>query len=189
MVDDSGSKSADPAGDDLWKAPAAPKPRKGEPANPALPPPTGPRYEFPVHAEGHSDGRRVLIIVGCVVLALVGIGFAFAKLVFPVFDAQREKEADTYAKMDVSTLGRDIATYYVDYDGPPPEITVVNGRYHLDAGSNYLEYNDEIVSPGVRFGGITGTGFLDWCVWVTNSDGKYKDFEYSAQRGLQQGRC
>jgi type II secretory pathway pseudopilin PulG len=128
------------------------------------------------------------VVVSIVVAVLVLVGFALA-VVSPLFNAQSAKAADTNAKADVSTLGRDIAMYYVDNVGPVPEITIIDGRYHLNTGTSRSGYNDEPVSPGVQLGGVNGTGPMDWCVWVTNPKGVYQDFQYSAQRGLEIGSC
>ena len=90
---------------------------------------------------------------------------------------------DQAAEYDVSTLWVAVATWYVDNDGAPPAVVVLNGRYLVDG--------DDVgpVTPNVQFGGITGTGPDDWCVWVTNPSGAQRDFEYSAQWGLSQGSC
>jgi competence protein ComGC len=131
----------------------------------------------------HTNLVAILSIVGASFIIMV-IGFILMVLV-PISRAQEAKLADTQAKSDVATLGRDIALYHVDHAGPPPQISVVDGEYHLVGA--YPPYNVEIMGPGVEFGGVTGTGPTDWCVWVTNPDGEYKDFEYSAVDGLQQG--
>ena len=46
-----------------------------------------------------------------VVMIIIGI---LAAIAIPVFLNQREKARDTAATSDVSTLGKEIATYYVD---------------------------------------------------------------------------
>jgi hypothetical protein len=152
-------------------------------------PPTGPAFELPPAEAKRQKARGTLrttgIVVGCIVVA----GFILAPIVGPVFNAQRAKANDLNAKADVATLGKGIAIYFVDNDGPPPDITVIDGKYHLDAPPSSYQENDTPVSPGVRFGGVEGTGYTDWCVWVTHPDGEYKVFKYSAQRGLEQGRC
>ena len=87
------------------------------------------------------------------------------------------------AKADVALLGKEVATWYVDHEGGPPGVTTSGGEYavdHVVVGT---------ISPNVQFGGITATGATDWCVWVTNPNGDLKDFEYSAEWGLNQGSC
>ncbi len=93
------------------------------------------------------------------------------------------KEADTDAKTDVSTLGHEIATYYVDNVDPDPTITIQDGRYYL------LDTYIWDVSTGNRVTDQYYNGYTDWCVEVTNDLGYYKTFTYSAQDWLQQGTC
>jgi type II secretory pathway pseudopilin PulG len=123
----------------------------------------------------------VVVLVGVLVL-LVVIGI-LASIAIPVFLSQREKAADASAKADVSTLGKEIATWYVDNDGPPPAVETDGAAYYVDG------VTVATVSANVVLGGQTGSGAIDWCVWVTNPEGDFKDFEYSAQRGLGQGTC
>ncbi len=52
-----------------------------------------------------------------VVMIIIGI---LAAIAIPVFLNQREKARDTAATSDVSTLGKEIATYYVDGTGSSP---------------------------------------------------------------------
>ena len=49
-----------------------------------------------------------------VVMIIIGI---LAAIAIPVFMNQRAKARDTSTKADVSTLGKEIATYYVDGTG------------------------------------------------------------------------
>jgi type II secretory pathway pseudopilin PulG len=123
----------------------------------------------------------VVVLVGVLVL-LVIIGI-LAAVAIPVFLSQREKAADASARADVSTLGKEIATWYVDNDGPPPAVETDGGAYYVDG------FRVATVSTDVVLGGQTGSGATDWCVWVTNAQGDLKDFQYSAYGGLQPGTC
>src|SRR6478735_5697774 len=49
-----------------------------------------------------------------VVMIIIGI---LAAIAIPVFLSQRAKARDTSTKADVSTLGKELATYYVDGTG------------------------------------------------------------------------
>lgn len=147
------------------------------------------------------------VVVAAVLGGLVLIGI-LAAVAIPIFLDQREEaadassesadadpsdeadpggsgiaDADAAARSDASTLAMAIATWYVDNDGPAPAVVVSGGQYLVD-GSPVGQ-----VSPGVTLGGVTGTGELDWCVWVTNPEGDLKDHEYSAALGLQTGTC
>lgn len=91
---------------------------------------------------------------------------------------------DSAAKSDASYLWMVMATYYVDFTGAPPTITVEDGRYLFDGADVGW------VTPGVEFGGQTGTGPDDWCVWVTNPSGDVKDYHETATGGgYEPGPC
>jgi len=136
-------------------------------------------------ASAPANRSRTGLIIGLAVgipVLLVVLGVV-AAIAIPVFLSQREKAQDTAAKADVALLGKEVATWYVDHEGGPPAVTVSGGEYsvdHVAVGA---------VSPNVELGGITATGATDWCVWVTNPNGDLKDFEYSAEWGLNQGSC
>lgn len=146
------------------------------PASAPLPAPAGP------DGGGSKKAMWAIGIVVGVLVLLVVIGI-LAAIAIPVFLSQREKTADAWAKADVATLGKEVATWYVDHDGAPPAVTVSDGEYSVD------HVRVAPVSTNVELGGITGTGPTDWCVWVTNPEGALKDFQYSAARGLDQGTC
>ena len=68
-----------------------------------------------------------------VVMIIIGI---LAAIAIPVFLSQRAKAQDTAAKADVSTLGKEIATYFVD-NTTAPAVATAAGRYTVagaDAG-------------------------------------------------------
>ena len=136
-------------------------------------------------AAAPAGGKRTGLIIGLLVgipVLLVVIGI-LAAIAIPVFVSQREKAQDTAAKADVALLGKEVATWYVDNEGGPPAVTVSGGEYSVD----HVAVGP--VSPNVQLGGITATGATDWCVWVTNPNGDLRDFEYSAEWGLNQGSC
>jgi type II secretory pathway pseudopilin PulG len=134
------------------------------------------------HGGGSKKAISAIVIVVGVLALLVVIGILVA-IAIPVFLSQREKAADASAKADVATLGKEVATWYVDHAGGPPSVTTSGGEYLVD----HVVVGE--ISPNVQFGGITATGSTDWCVWVTNPSGDLKDFEYSAEWGLAQGSC
>lgn len=131
---------------------------------------------------GSNKAMWALVIVVGIPALLVVIGI-LAAIAIPVFLNQREKAEDASAKADVSTLGKEIATWYVDHEGGPPAVTVSGGEYSVD----HVVVGE--VSANVELGGITGTGATDWCVWVTNPQGDLKDYQYSASGGPEPGIC
>ena len=65
-----------------------------------------------------------------VVMIIIGI---LAAIAIPVFLSQRKKAQDSAAKADISTIGKEIATYYVDGTGhAAPVVSVAAGRYVLN---------------------------------------------------------
>ena len=130
-----------------------------------------------------------------VVMIIIGI---LAAIAIPVFLSQRAKAQDTAVKADVSTLGKEIATYYVD-NTAVPTVVVTTGRYVVagnDAGkaSNGVAINGSLGAIGTTppaNGTVTTTNWTasTWCVSLWNNGGSTKAFKYSAQNGLESGQC
>ncbi len=150
----------------------------------AVPPTAQGAYAERPKKKGLGTGAIVAIVVGAFLLVTIVV---LAAIAVPVFEAQRAKAYDASARADVSTLGREIAIYYVDHDGPAPKIVVANGEYAFQDGTPVSRTSP--VSANVKIGGQAGSSSIDWCVWVTSPDGDLKDFEYSAVGGLVPGRC
>ena len=128
-----------------------------------------------------------------VVMIIIGI---LAAIAIPVFLSQRAKAQDTAVKADVSTLGKEIATYFVD-NTAVPTITITSGRYVVagnDAGraSNGVTGDSATGSAApVSVTTIPTTGWTSsaWCATLYNPNGSQKTFKYSAQNGLEAGQC
>jgi type IV pilus assembly protein PilA len=121
-----------------------------------------------------------------VVMIIIGI---LAAIAIPVFLSQRKKAQDTAAKADVSTLGKEVATYFVD-GTTFPAVSQAAGRYVLTAGGVANDLGKS--STNVTLGALSGTIATDWCVWVTNAQGDKSNnpgYQYSAAGGLTQGDC
>ncbi len=116
-----------------------------------------------------------------VVMIIIGI---LAAVAIPLFLSQRRKAEDAAAKADVSTLGKEIATWWVD-GTTMPTVTASGGKYLL-AGETIGNQ-----SNNVRLGGVSGTVSTDWCVYVVNDQGDKATagFSYSADAGLQNDMC
>jgi type IV pilus assembly protein PilA len=110
-----------------------------------------------------------------VVMIIIGILAASA---IPVFLSQREKARDTAAKADVSTLGKELAAYYVDNTGAPPAAAVAGGRLTI-GGADRGPASDNVTAAA-----SSGTSDTDWCVQVTYTGGSETTVTYSADQGL-----
>lgn len=131
-----------------------------------------------------------------VVIIIIGI---LAAIAIPLFLNQRKKAEDSAAKADVSTIGKEIATFFVDGTGTPTLAvagTAPNQTYTLTPPSG-TAVNLGNVSRNVELGDaiqVVGGGTLsstNWCVDVTNAQGDKAvvGFKYSAAGGLQEGVC
>ncbi len=129
-----------------------------------------------------------------VVMIIIGI---LAAIAIPVFLSQRSKARDTSTKADVSTLGKELATYYVDGAGPAiVTLTAAAGTTPAsatvtDAGgytSGTVKLSNGTTQPAANATKSLGSSTA-WCVSLTNPDGKQKDYKYSADSGLQSGTC
>src|SRR5690554_1967479 len=118
-----------------------------------------------------------------VVIIIIGILSAIA---IPLFLNQQKKAQDSAAKADVSTIGKEIATYFVDSTtGPTVAQSAVGGEYTID-GDKIGNASDNVV-----LGTVNVTDSATWCVDVTNPKGdkSVTGFRYSAAGGLEEGTC
>ena len=129
-----------------------------------------------------------------VVMIIIGI---LAAIAIPVFLSQRAKAQDSATKADISTLGKEIATFYVDATAAPSNVAIVGGQFQVNG------VNVGRVSNGVRFNTTYGAGdavagdaatltnwtATAWCVSLTNPNGSQRTFKYSASGGLGTGNC
>jgi hypothetical protein len=89
------------------------------------------------------------------------------------------------AKVDASTLGKELATFFVDWEegDPLPVVTMTRGHYYLqDVRVATVSSRVEIVDQSV-------TGWDDWCVSVSYDDRADATYRYSAMGGLEEGTC
>ncbi len=123
-----------------------------------------------------------------VVIIIIGILSAIA---IPLFLNQRKKAEDSAAKADVSTIGKEVATFFVDAPaGSLPTVSVAGGKYRLAVGTGTPTDLGK-VSNNVALGAQNIVSSTNWCVSVTNPKGDkaVTGFKYSAAGGLEEGVC
>ena len=125
-----------------------------------------------------------------VVMIIIGI---LAAIAIPVFLSQRAKARDTSTKADISTIGKEIATYYVDGTAALAFTAPVAGTVHIADASGYA--TDVKLSTGTTFDVAQTTAAVvsgtqhKWCVAASNPEGKQQTYHYSSTQGLVAGVC
>jgi type IV pilus assembly protein PilA len=116
-----------------------------------------------------------------VVMIIIGI---LAAIAIPVFLNQRKKARETSAKADVSTIGKELAAYYVD--GQSGTTVSGTGEWTIALAG----VGGATVTTGKLSAGNTATGagtIAGYCAAVATSDGV--SWTYSSANGLSQTAC
>lgn len=120
-----------------------------------------------------------------VVIIIIGILSAIA---IPLFLNQRKKAEDSAAKADVSTIGKEVATWMTDAKtGDTLTIAATGTEYTLNTEKIGNQSNNVVLGTTANL----APGSTTWCVSVTNPQGDkaVTGFKYSAQGGLEEGTC
>jgi type IV pilus assembly protein PilA len=132
--------------------------------------------------------RGFTLIELLVVMIIIGI---LAAIAIPVFLNQRAKAHDAGTKADVSSLGKELATYYISSNGPVTLNYATPGQVVLSDGGSYATFARLTVGSQAPSSGASAN--LDdptaWCVALTDPQGSVKTFRYSALNGLEAGAC
>jgi type II secretory pathway pseudopilin PulG len=121
-------------------------------------------------------------------MIIIGI---LAAIAIPVFLTQRATAHDTSTKADVSNLGKEIATLFVDGNGATAiDFDVQPGRAVISDGASTTVLN---LTNGTAKPTAGASRDLNdpngWCVSLTDPQGKVKQYNYSAAAGLDTGPC
>jgi type IV pilus assembly protein PilA len=148
-----------------------------------------------MHKAVNRKDEGFTLIELLVVMIIIGI---LAAIAIPVFLSQRKKAQDSAAKADVSTIGKELATYFVDGHGVPA-VSIVAGRYVMYVPAVVLPVEAVITNQDLGKASendVLGAQFVTdstaWCVTITNPKGDKANttgFSYSAKNGLQAKAC
>ena len=117
-----------------------------------------------------------------VVIVIIGI---LAAVAIPLYLGQQAKANDSAAQQDLETMSQFIRGALED-EPDMPTLAWVGTSYSVNGEPGAA------LSPGVVFGGLSGTNMFDWCVDVTHPHGKVASvdgYRYSAKDGLEEGSC
>lgn len=125
-----------------------------------------------------------LLVVMIVIGTLAGIAI-------PIFLRQRALGHDTSTKADVTNLGKEVATYFVDGSGTLSlDFTMSPGRVVLTDGvwASSVNLTNGTAAPtsGISSGMSSANA---WCVALTDPAGAIREFRYAAASGLEAGTC
>ena len=129
--------------------------------------------------EENEEGFTLIELL--VVMIIIGI---LAAIAIPVFLSQRAKAQDSAAKADVSTIGKEVASYYVDGTAAP---TLAQGATNYTLNGNNIGNASKNVTLDTAASFFTDS--TTWCVSVHNTKGSQQDYKYSAAGGLATGTC
>ena len=138
-------------------------------------------------AQENGDSGFTLIEL-LVVMIIIGI---LAAIAIPAFLSQKQKAKDTSAKADVSTIGKEVAAFYVDGQGgltlADLNDTGISNTWTLSDGVASTVDPTGKLSPGNVVEASDVDGVDDFCVAVSNVDSG-KVYSYT-QNGIGTTAC
>jgi type IV pilus assembly protein PilA len=136
-----------------------------------------------------SDDAGFTLIELLVVMLVVGV---LAAIAIPVFLSQRAKAHDTSTKADVSNVGKEIATYFVEGTGMLSlDFTTAPGSVVIADGASYSA-TVNLTNGTARPTAGASANLADrdaWCVALTDGQGAVQEYRYRAMSGLEEGTC
>ena len=125
-----------------------------------------------------------------VVMIIIGI---LAAIAIPVFLNQRKKANDTAAVSDVSTLGKEVATYYVDATSVLAAGGFAIKPYSIGTLTNIGNASSNVTAADLSYTDATSLtkASTTWCVAVSYTGGTTDPTKvyYSAVNGLSKTGC
>ena len=108
-----------------------------------------------------------------------------------VFLSQRAKAHDSATQADVSSLGKEVATYFVGGAGPLVLDQSTRGAVALTADTTSATTARLTIGSRPPATGVSAnlSDPMAWCVALTDPDGATRDFRYSSRDDLSPGVC